>query len=372
MKTKRILKRTTLLMIAIAIVMLAAVSSQALADCNGEPENYRKSIVTYYEVDFFYNPSAATNSLCTLVRNSNGRTVCRIRLRGVLYSPLDAERGSQFPAIIVNHGSGAEFEANNKSCEIANYFVPQGYIVFAPFRRGQGDDDAPYPNDPTEISDKSTGIYIDDFVADFVSGNPIYIHQTNCTTGGCYRAELFQQQAEAEVANYAMNYLKNRTDIKVEGRGDYPIAIMGNSYGGAVTVLANQIVAGHKAAVAFSAAAQQWADATCLPDDQTCGGAVQKALLSAAKNATKPAFYLQAKWDYDTRPTIDLAYAHAYGSSDPKHGNRFMAAIFPYPKPGIDPDTGELDYQSVHTGFFSDPSRWGPAVLDFIRQYGVK
>ncbi|MGH9803286.1 MAG: hypothetical protein ACRD82_23220, partial [Blastocatellia bacterium] len=191
-------------------------------------------------------------------------------------------------------------------------------------------------------------------------------------TRGCYKAEIFEQQAGAEVADYAMNYLKNRPDIKGDAEGGYAIALMGNSYGGAVTVLANRLFAGHKVAVAFSAAAQQWADATCLPDDQTCGTPVQKAMLSAAKNATKPAFYLQAKWDYDTRPTIDLAYAHAYGSSDPKHGNRFMASIFSYPKPGIDPDTGELDFQSVHTGFYSDTDQWGPTVLEFIRQYGVK
>ncbi len=366
-----------------SLLLLASVAipSQALADCNGAPANYRRSIVTYYETpDVFFSPTAITDSRCTLTVNATGRTVCRTRLRGVLYRPLDGDRTAKFPAIIVNHGSGADFEANTQFCEIANYFCPRGYMVLVPFRRGQGDEDAPYPddppnpNDPTDISDKSTGIYIDDFVADFVSANPTYIHQTNCAAGdgGCYRAELFKQQAEQEVADYAMNYLKNRPDIKVEGRGDYAIAIMGNSYGGAVTVLANRIAAGHKAAVAFSPAAQQWAVDNCLPEDQTCGGAVQRALLSAAKNATKPAFYLQAKWDYDTRPTIDLAYAHAYGSSDDKHGNRFMASIFPYPNPCPDTRCTDDNFQSAHVGFFRDTDRWGPFVLEFLRQYGVK
>lgn len=371
MKTKRILNRTTLLMIASAIVMLAAVPSQALADCNGEPANYRRLIVTYYEVDLVYNPSAATDSRCTLIRTGAGRTFCRIRLRGALYLPLDAERGSKFPAIIVNHGSGAEFEANTRLCEIANYFVPKGYIVFAPFRRGQGDDDAPYPNNPAQLSDKSTGIYIEDMLDDFESGNQIYKHPTNCLTRACYKTEIFEQQAGAEVADYAINYLKNRPDIKGDAGGGYAIALMGNSYGGAVTVLANRLFAGHMAAVAFSPAAQQWADDTCPPDDQTCGTPVQKAMLSAARNATKPAFYLQAKWDYDTRPTIDLAYAHAYGGNDDKHGKRFMASIFEYPKPDIDPSTGELDFQSVHVGFARDTARWGPAVLDFLKRNGV-
>ena len=264
---------------------------------------------------------------------------------------------------MVNHGSGAEFEAYNKHCEIANYFVPEGYMVFVPFRRGQGDNDAPF-------GDKSTGIYIEDMLDDFSSANPTYNHPTNCTTRGCYKAEIFKQQAFWEVFQAAI-YLQKRSDIKRDENG-FALAIMGNSYGGAVTAFANAYFLGQRAAVVFSPGTQQWEDATCLPGDQTCGGEVQKALLSAARNAKYPAFYLQAKWDYDTRPTIDLAYAHAYGGSDEKHGDRFMASIFPYPKPDIDPDTGELDYQSVHAGFFKEPSRWGPAVLEFLRQYDVK
>ena len=74
----------------------------------------------------------------------------------------------------------------------------------------------------------------------------------------------------------------------------------------------------------------------------------------------------------DTRPTSDLAYAHAYGAADEKHGNRFMASIYGYPKPDVDPATGQLDYQSVHAGFAKDPDRWGTAVLDFIRRNGVQ
>ncbi|HKQ79944.1 MAG TPA: hypothetical protein VJ810_39995 [Blastocatellia bacterium] len=175
MKTKRILNRATLLMIAIAIVMLAAVSSQALADCNGKPENYRTFIVTYHEVDLPYDPSAPTNSRCTKVK-IGGQTICRVRWRGTLYYPLTSEPTSKFPAIMVNHGSGAEFEAYNKHCEIANYFVPEGYMVFVPFRRGQGDNDAPF-------GDKSTGIYIEDMLDDFLSGNPIYNHPITSLPG---------------------------------------------------------------------------------------------------------------------------------------------------------------------------------------------
>jgi hypothetical protein len=55
-----------------------------------------------------------------------------------------------------------------------------------------------------------------------------------------------------------------------------------------------------------------------------------------------------------------------------KHGQRFMASIFDSPKPDIDPEIGELDYQSVHQRFIREPSRRVPAVLEFLRENGVK
>jgi dienelactone hydrolase len=348
-----------------------ALALPALADCDGVPAEYKFSVVTYYETVLPYNPDALTDSRCTIVTNSDGRRVCRIRLRGTLYVPRNLDPTLKYPAIIVNHGSEETFEANNKFCGHANFFVPKGYVLFAPFRRGHGDNDAPLPNNPTQISDKSTGIYIEDMLDDLVSGNPVYNHPTNCATRGCYKAEILQQQADQEIS-YAANYLKTLPYIKKDTDGDYFLAVMGSSYGGAVTALSNRNVMGQKAAIVFSPGAQNWATTTCAPDDPTCGTELQKALLAAARNATKPAFYLQAKWDYDTRATIDLAYAHAYGSSDPLHGNRFMASIFPYPKPDIDPSTGQLDFQSVHVGFFKDTDRWGRSVLDFLRLYDVK
>ncbi|HZM86919.1 MAG TPA: hypothetical protein VFF31_10375 [Blastocatellia bacterium] len=373
-------------LLSLLLLATVAIPSQALADCNGQSEQYLTFIVTYYQTaDSPFDATAPTDSRCSRYFK-NGQLVCRIRLRGVLYYPKPTPGqpippvAPKFPAILVNHGSGANFEAFRKDCEIANYFVPKGYIVFVPFRRGYGDNDPPYPyepddpNHPNNISDKSTGIYMEDFVTDFLKANPIYIHQTTCPAGdaGCYRAQLFEQEARTEIADYALNYLKNRSDVKKDADGSPVVAIMGNSYGGAVTVLANEISTAHRAAIGFSVASQQWEAADCPPNNQACGKAVQRRLLTAAGNAQKPAFYLQAKWDYDTRPTIDLAYAHAYGGDDHKHGQRFMASIFPFTNPCPDGNCTREHYQSVHTGFFDDTHRWGPYVLEFIREYGVK
>ena len=345
-----------------------ALASVTLAVCGVDraPENYSKSIVTYYQTTQATTPF---DSRCSYVSFPGTGVLCRISLRGVLYRPLTAspDASGRYPAIIMNHGSGALFPAISMFCEIANYFAPRGYIVFVPFRRGQGDQN--------RIQDRSTGVYVDDLIQDWQSANPIYPHTTQCTDGKCYRVELFKEQADEDVAA-ALEYLKGRSDVKYDWHWEngvvidrYNIGVFGNSYGGAVTVLFNRLQHDHLAAVAFSPGSQQFADLSCQPYDVTCQTPMQKALMDAARNAKKPAYYLQAKWDFDTRPTIDLAWAHAYGSPDPSHSRGWAAQIFPYTNPCID---GVCDYQSIHEGFIRDPAVWGNSVHDFLRRRGVK
>ena len=365
------MKRITLLKLALIITILAAVPATTRADCAGSSVTFRTEVVTYYET--YYELPAEQNLneewACNYETN-NGRRYCRVRLYGVMHSPLyfvrEGQRPPQFPVIVYNHGSEEEFTAYTKACSIANYFVPKGYIVFVPFRRGHGDQ---------LNSAKSTGVYIEDMLTDFDNRRPA--HDTTCGDRQCYKAELLREQAEEDVAA-AFTYLSGRADTKKDRSLNLVSAVSGSSYGGAITVLVNRLDLGQRAAVAFSPAAQNWgavnfAYAAKRWVDAGNFTPLQDELLKASQDAKAPAFYLQAKWDYDTRATIDLAYAHAYGGNDPTHGQRFMAAIFPYDKPGPDPlDPDQLDYQSVHVGFANSTDIWGAAVLDFIRTYGVK
>ena len=365
-------KRNRVILFLVAATFASPITIFAL--CQGEEEKYRKfDGQVYYETD--YPALFSFDSRCRYYTDAQGRWRCEILQSGTLYLPprsaYQVPKGAPpatFPAIIINHGSGKEIEADRRYCVIANYFVPKGYIVFVPMRRGQSNADG---------SSKSTGIYIEDMVADWQSASPAWFHDTQCDSGGCYREELFKQQADQEVVA-AVDYLRSRTDVKSEPKNpeDHRIAIMGSSYGGVVTVFANRRTIGQKAVVAFSPGAQQWSDEICGPNEQNCGTPVQNSLIAAARSANKPAFYLQAKWDYDTRPTIDLAYAHAYGSNDPKHSRGWNAAIFPYqyPCPTSDPSScvPKTHFQSIHTGFFTDPGVWGPGVLNFLRRYDVK
>src|SRR5262245_51454715 len=125
-KTK-LAKRVTLFLFAVAASLAMTLTN--LASCNGEPEEYRRSIVTYYEQDLPIPRDSVypIDQRCTLTFNSSNTLICRIRLRGVLYRPLTADRTTKYPVIILNHGSERTFEANTKFCEVANYFAPKDY-----------------------------------------------------------------------------------------------------------------------------------------------------------------------------------------------------------------------------------------------------
>jgi len=355
-----------LLTIFVAIFISSAVVARA-----GCSDKFSTTLVKYYETEYELPPAAqrdeTAESICN-IRTEGSRRFCVVRLWGALHRPdfnPDA-LFQKFPTLIFNHGSENPFNAFGKYCKVAQFFVPKGYVVFVPFRRGQGDPET------LEGNRRSSGKYIEDVLNDFVS-NPSH-HNTTCTTKACYKAQLLKLEADEEVA-LAAHYVTVTADLVTrEANGDYKLAVGGNSYGGAVTVFFNRKNHGQKAVMAFAPAAQNWGNVDFqyaaagwdLSLDRTT---LLGTLLNAAQNAKQPAFYLQAKWDYDTRATIDLAYAHAYGSSDPTHGNRFMASIFSYKKFSF--ENGQVDFQSAHGGFSEATEEWGRSVRAFLIQYGV-
>jgi hypothetical protein len=373
---KSSLWRTTLLLVLGALV---AVNTYSAASPTSTPlpcdeTKYRRSQVTYYEQTYTVTADSVFDSRCHYFTNSSGVRKCQIRMIGELYRPLQAAYNAnptgKFPAIISNHGSEQTFGSDHL-CPVATYYVPKGYIVFMPFRRGQGD-----PDDPTK---RSTGIYINDFVADFLSDPSIYPHNSLCGSSGpvgageCYRQELFQQQANQEIRE-AMDYLKSRSDVAQKSDSeDWRIAISGVSYGGQVTVYANALDLGQSAAVIFSPAAHEWGNDNCSPSDMDCGSYARTGLMHGAANAKKPAFYLQSRWDVDTRPTLNLPYAQGTSSGDAAHSRPFRSAIFTWTG-GIcsGADCTEDDFDHIHATFMGAATVWGPEVTPFLRFNGIK
>ena len=100
---------------------------------------------------------------------------------------------------------------------------------------------------------------------------------------------------------------------------------------------------GLRAAVDFAGAAQNWDGA---PD-------LRQRMLQAVRQAQMPVFFIQAKNDYDTSPSRDLAAAME------KSGKPHQMQIFP--------NFGK-SHQDAHEFCIHGSDVWGPSVLEFLSQ----
>lgn len=57
---------------------------------------------------------------------------------------MTQEGPGPFPAIVWNHGSEKDPGRGPQFDTVAKMFVPAGYVVFAPMRRGHGESQGPY------------------------------------------------------------------------------------------------------------------------------------------------------------------------------------------------------------------------------------
>src|SRR5262245_4999608 len=68
----------------------------------------------------------------------------RLTLVGFLFRPAGS---GPFPAVIWNHGSEQSPSVGPQFDSVAGIFVPRGYVVFAPVRRGHGLSEGVYIGD---------------------------------------------------------------------------------------------------------------------------------------------------------------------------------------------------------------------------------
>ena len=205
-----------------------------------------------------FSASALSQSISapTEVTFSSGK----LTLHGFFYKPDGA---GLFPAVLWNHGSERR---PGWLPDVAPVLVNHGYILFIPHRRGQG---------------RSPGDYVMDQLAQ---------------TGGNRAArsrmlvELMELHLQDQAA--ALAYLKN-----VPGVDRNRIAVAGCSFGGIQTVLMAEKGEGLRAAVDFAGGAESWEGSLDLRD----------RMKKAVRNAQVPIFFIQAKNDYDTSPSRELA-----------------------------------------------------------------
>jgi hypothetical protein len=315
--------------------------------------------VTYYEN---LNPSANDLRASAV----SGKFV--VRLQGWLYFE-DGKKHKDQKVIIYNHGHN---DGRNEPCDLAKYFVKNGFVVFAPLRRGHYAK-TPSPQKPNWQKITSTGVFTDDYVKDcLLKGNRTCSlcgvpNPPSICTSNQYEVDYICQQV-ADVREQ-VNYIKNHAAINADGSSTTGkltdpnhIAVLGHSYGGSVIIFANAELDDQNVAISVCGAELSWGD------DEP---AWQTELSCAMEDQRRPIYFLQPKNGCTLAPMKRL-----FGIAiDQKY--RSKAAIFPPTdwKPGkIDPETGELEpeYKQAHENFIGETDEiegWGQSVKEFIELY---
>ncbi len=158
-----------------------------------------------------------------------------LTLTGYSYKPAGS---GPFPLVIWNHGSEPDPAGGPQFDSVAAVFVPAGYAVFAPIRRGQSESQGEYVQNRIKATVASQGL----------------------PTAARLMVRLMEsEQLDDQLAGLA--YAKTLKWVD-----STKTVVAGCSYGGIETLLAAERGAGFKAALSISPAALSWASAPPLQD----------------------------------------------------------------------------------------------------------
>jgi carboxymethylenebutenolidase len=235
-----------------------------------------------------------------------------LTLVGYIYKPNGP---GPFPTIVWNHGSEPNPGGGPQFDSVAAIFVPAGYVVVAPMRRGHSD---------------SQGRYIQDT-----------IRATNQRSGEAAAERLMvalmgSEQLSDQLAGLA--YAKTLTFVDTN-----KLVVAGCSYGGIETLLAAERGAGFKAALPISPAALSWRGHEVL----------QNRLIEAVRRIQIPVLLIQPPKDASLEP------ANVLGAEAKRLGKKsFAAKVYPATMP---------DDQQVHCfGGAKGMHNWAKDALDFF------
>lgn len=188
-----------------------------------------------------------------------------LTLAGTIYKP---DGPGPFPAVVWNHGGGKDPQSASDFDTLANIFVPQGYVLFAPMRRGQGG---------------SQGQSLSDQIAQAQQ------------SGGASAAEaLLVQQMEGPQLD---DQLAGLTYLKTQAYVDpNQLVVAGCGWGGIQAMLGAASGAGYKSAVAISTGSEDWDSNTVL----------QQSLSNAVKKINIPVFLVHPDHDTSAAPGYTL------------------------------------------------------------------
>lgn len=215
----------------VLIVLLTITADFTLA-----AENYGKSDVTFKSGD--------------------------LSLVGFLFKP---EGPGPFPAVVWNHGSERNPGLTAQFDSVASIFVPAGYVVFAPVRRGHGRSEGRYFRDVVDEAWRKQGS---------VAANHLAVHL------------LEKEYLDDQLAG--LSYLKGQTFVD-----EHRVAVAGCSFGGIEALLGAASHVGYKAAVSISPGALSWEGNPLLQD----------LLINSVRHIDIPVLLLQPAKDASLEPS---------------------------------------------------------------------
>jgi dienelactone hydrolase len=223
-------------------------------------------------------PAAAAAPSGTKVTFESGD----LTLVGFLYQPAGS---GPWPALIWNHGSEKHPEAGPQFDTVASVFVPAGYLVFAPERRGHGESQGDYVVDRVKFTFQQLGKGEADRLT-------VKLLETE---------QLADQLA-------ALTYLKQLPFVDSER-----IVVAGCSYGGIETLLGAESGTGYKAAISISPGALMWERNEYL----------RQRLVKAAGRIDIPVLLIQPPGDASLGP------AHVLGAAAARAGKPLSVKVYP-------------------------------------------
>src|SRR5437588_2229987 len=190
-----------------------------------------------------------------------------LMLHGVLFKPQGT---GPCPAVVYNHGSAAGMLSQEAFDALGPVFVRQHWILFGPYRRGQG------------LSAEAGGYIGDEIDAAKKQGG--------AAAGAAKMVQLLEtDHLDDQLA--ALEWLRKQPFVDQRR-----IAVAGNSFGGIETILGAERE-GYCAAIDSAGGAESWALAPALQD----------WMKRAVQNANAPIFFFQAENDWNLSPSQVLS-----------------------------------------------------------------
>lgn len=235
-----------------------------------------------------------------------------LTLVGYLFKPNGA---GPFPTVVWNHGSEHNPGGGPQFDSVAAVFVPAGYAVFAPMRRGHSDSEGEYVVDATQRETAANG---------FAAGQKLATRL------------LESSQLDDQLAGLA--FAKKQPFVDTTR-----LVVAGCSYGGIQTLLGAERDAGYRAAVSISPAALSWRS---NPD-------LRERLERAVTRISIPVFLIQPPKDASLEP------ANVLGPLLEKRNSSNRVKIYP----AVGPED-----QQVHCfGGAKGMHVWADDVIAFLK-----